>query len=379
MRRTIKIKVDLPKENTLELMKVLSSIFNEHVEWSFKYKSYNKNKAHKALYEKLRLKYPEVPSGLLQSTRDTALEAVKANKFKFKPLKSETSGIRFDKRCASIRGNLLSISTLNKRAKTLINIPNNFEHVFKTWKFTGLQLIFDKQKQQFFACLNYEKENPKTVSGDVLGIDRGLKNIISCSNGYEISGKNRNKIKRTYSYNRKKLQAKGTRSAKRRLRQMAKREMRFSLNENHIISKELVNLPYQHFVLEKLSKMGKKKHGKRFNRKISNWSYYQLEQLIIYKAEALGKTVEYVDPRYTSQRCNYCGYIDRNNRVLERFRCKKCSYEDGADFNASKNIRDLWIKHNPFGAGCSQSPKRLPSGQLPSWDQTSPQASPVGN
>jgi transposase len=36
--------------------------------------------------------------------------------------------------------------------------------------------------------------------------------------------------------------------------------------------------------------------------------------------------------------------------------CKKCGYKEGADLNASKNIRDLWNKfHNPERAGCSQA------------------------
>ena len=90
--------------------------------------------------------------------------------------------------------------------------------------------------------------------------------------------------------------------------------------------------------------------------------------------------VGYVDPRYTSQRCNCCGYIDRSNRNGDEFKCKKCGYTEGADFNASKNIRDLWNKfHNPEMAGCSQSSIYLPTGQLPSWDLTSLGASPLGS
>jgi putative transposase len=387
MRRTIKIKVDFPKENLLMIMKTCSQVFNAHIDWAFEKHNYSKQKAHNGLYNKLRNEYPKLPSGLLQSVRDTALEAVKVNKFKFKPHKSETSGIRFDKRCASIRGNLLSISTLDKRARTLISVPKHFQEIFNSWKFTGLQLTFHKQTQQFFACLNYEKDNPELVTGEALGIDRGLKNIISCSNGFEVSGKNRNRIKRQRAFQRKTLQAKGTRSAKHRKRCLGGREKRFSLNENHVIANEIVNLPYQHFILEKLSKMNKKKHGKRFNRKISNWSYYQLEMLLIYKAESLGKSVEYVDPRFTSQRCNSCGYISRKNRNGSKFECDVCGHSDGADINAAKNIRDLWLEarnqaeenSNPERAGTSQSAVCLPSWRKPAWDLTSLGARPLGN
>ena len=209
--------------------------------------------------------------------------------------------------------------------------------------------------------MNYEKDSPEVIEGDALGIDRGLRNIVSCSNGYEVSGKTRNRIKRKRGFQRKELQAKGTRSAKHRQRCLSGREKRFSLNENHSIAKEIVNLPYTHFILEKLSKM-KKDKGKRFNRRISNWSYYQLENMLKYKSEALGKTIEYVDPRYTSQRCNCCGHIDRNNRKGEEFVCKKCGHKDGADINAAKNIRDLWLEArnlNPERAGTGAA-KLLP-------------------
>jgi IS605 OrfB family transposase len=212
------------------------------------------------------------------------------------------------------------------------------------WKFKGIQLIFDKLKQQFYASLIFTADKPSVFTdGAVLGIDRGLINTISCSNGLEISGKHRNEIKRRNSYNRKKLQAKGTRSSKKRLRVLSGREKRFSQNENHIISKSLVQLPFQYFIFEDLSKIRNKSRGKIMNRKVSNWCFYQLEMYTKYKAEAIGKVVDYVNPQYTSQRCNSCGHIDRKNRNRGEFCCIKCGHTDGADQNASKNIRDLWI------------------------------------
>src|SRR5690606_10952432 len=153
--RTIKIKVDFPKEILLPLLKTSADVFNAHVNWAFDNKSYNKSKAHKAIYEKLRREFPDLPSGLLQSIRDVALESVKSTKFKFRPIKSNTSGVRLDKRCASLRGNLLSISTMGKRIRTQISIPKYFQDVFTSWKFCGLQLVYNKKKQQFFCALNY--------------------------------------------------------------------------------------------------------------------------------------------------------------------------------------------------------------------------------
>lgn len=59
--------------------------FDKHIDWAVENKTFNKNKAHKDLYALLRLQYPSVPSALLQTVRDNALEAIKATKFKHIP------------------------------------------------------------------------------------------------------------------------------------------------------------------------------------------------------------------------------------------------------------------------------------------------------
>ncbi|MCW2947310.1 MAG: Mobile element protein [Actinoallomurus sp.] len=49
--------------------------------------------------------------------------------------------------------------------------------------------------------------------------------------------------------------------------------------------------------------------------------------------------VERVDPAYTSQTCNLCGYRDPRNRQSQAvFRCRVCGHVDHAGVNAAKNI-----------------------------------------
>ena len=60
-----------------------------------------------------------------------------------------------------------------------------------------------------------------------------------------------------------------------------------------------------------------------------------------YKAEDAGKTVIYVNPKHTSQRCSKCGYVDKNNRHDSVFKCINCGLELNADLNASRNIEVL--------------------------------------
>ncbi|MGL4573044.1 MAG: RNA-guided endonuclease TnpB family protein [Clostridium sp.] len=88
---------------------------------------------------------------------------------------------------------------------------------------------------------------------------------------------------------------------------------------------------------------------------LKNWSYYDLQQKIIYKAREKGikagvyknnknKVTEtyMVNPRYTSKRCSNCGNIHKDNRDCKKdqakFECKICGHSENADINASKNI-----------------------------------------
>lgn len=60
------------------------------------------------------------------------------------------------------------------------------------------------------------------------------------------------------------------------------------------------------------------------------------------KATYLGGEVIFVSPHYTSQMCNCCGSINRENRKSQaKFKCIECGHTDNADRNAARNIRDL--------------------------------------
>jgi IS605 OrfB family transposase len=79
-------------------------------------------------------------------------------------------------------------------------------------------------------------------------------------------------------------------------------------------------------------------------RQHSSWSYFQLEFFLAYKAEAKGLLVDYVDARYTSQKCSKCGHIAKSNRTVQSiFHCEKCGYHLNADLNASRTIVNNYL------------------------------------
>lgn len=113
---------------------------------------------------------------------------------------------------------------------------------------------------------------------------------------------------------------------------------------NHCISKEIVAMPYDVFALEDLTSIRvQTRRGKKFTRKLNNWSFYQLEEFIRYKADAIGKLVITVDPRFSSQKCSRCGNILKENRAGNAYHCHSCGLQLHADLNAARNIAQSGI------------------------------------
>jgi putative transposase len=137
----------------------------------------------------------------------------------------------------------------------------------------------------------------------------------------------------------------------------------FNKDSNHCISKRIANLPYDVFVLEKLSIRPQKRLGKSFNKRLMGWSWKQLEQFLGYKAELLGKRVEYVDARYTSQKCSVCGHVKRSNRDGTQFLCTQCSFQLHADLNAARNIKHNFLEAQRATSSLSRVPSTTHTSQ----------------
>ena len=92
--------------------------------------------------------------------------------------------------------------------------------------------------------------------------------------------------------------------------------------------------------LEKLTGLYANNSRKRF---MKHFPYYLIQEFIKQKAKEYGIKVEYVDSRYTSQKCSKCGYTNKNNRPKDKmgqgyFKCLECGHGENADVNAAKNI-----------------------------------------
>ena len=192
-------------------------------------------------------------------------------------------------------------------------------------------------------------DKPQNTSEGFLGVDLGIAKIAATSDGKFYSGTKVKNIRRRYFRLRQNLQAKGTKSAKRKLKQRRRKESRFATDINHCISKRLVEVAKgtnRAIVLEDLKgirertrKGTRKTVSKTMRQALSSWSFYQLRKFIEYKAKAAGVLVIYVDPRNTSRTCSKCGHVDKKSRRdQEHFVCTACGHALNADINAALNI-----------------------------------------
>ncbi|MEF9905354.1 RNA-guided endonuclease InsQ/TnpB family protein [Streptomyces sp. P9-A2] len=186
---------------------------------------------------------------------------------------------------------------------------------------------------------------------DFLGIDLGVVNIATTSDGEIMAGRGLNRIRARERGLRTKLQQKNTPSARRRLKKRRRKEARRAKDINHKIAKHVVaeaERTGRGIALEDLTGIrGRVRLRKPQRATLHSWAFHQLGQFIAYKARRVGVPVVHVDPAYTSRTCAECGHIDQANRASQaRFACRNCGFVDHADRNGSRNIRarawELW-------------------------------------
>jgi putative transposase len=241
----------------------------------------------------------------------------------------------------------------------------------------GAKLWYDKPKKTFYVLVSLEIEGPEPTYEQlnaVVGVDVGIRYlaVTAPSIGKAIfhPGKRVRHQANHYARLRTRLQKKGTRGAKRRLKRIEQRERRLKLQANHSIAKQIIKQHPQALIgLEQLTdiraRTKRRKHGKGYervspkarkaNRVYSQWSFAELHALLSYKATLAGSRAIKVDADYISQTCPMCGYRSQENRPQKGllFVCHnpECRYRLHADLVGARNVtmrtllvRQDWIR-----------------------------------
>ena len=341
------------------LADLYNRVWGSAVSWYDANHTVNAVAAHKALYAGLRDRFPQLPSQFVCNALRDAAGAVRSwnsshpkRGWSLRASRRKPT-VRFDLRTMGLRGNLLTLSSMHgqKRQHFLLPpIPAWFDERYPERRLQAVTLVLDSTNPTARLTLTFRIPKAEPVEGRVLGVDLGMHALYKDSEGGEYRYPQVQRVRRRYAHNRRTLQEKGTRSAHRRLKAMDGREERFIRDVDHCAAKRLADTPGIGVIafedLSRIRRLARKgtRTGRKRRNMLNQWPFSQLQEYTVYKAATKGIQVVMVDPAYTSQRCNACGYVDKGNRDRARFDCLCCGHGDDADHNAALNIRDRAIQ-----------------------------------
>jgi IS605 OrfB family transposase len=345
----------LPTPEHVVLLEATMRAFNAAADWlageAFARKTANKIALQKLFYRDLRERFGLSAQMAVRCIAQVC-EAYKRDKTKrprFRPFAS----IPYDQRLMSFKGlDRVSLLTLSGR----LLVPFIMGR-YQTERFTAAKrqcdLVRRKDGKWFLLVTVDFPDGTKTPTTDFLGVDLGVANIATDSDGQRYSGADIEACRIRHHNLRRSLQKaaagrkrRGLRpkNIRRKLKSLAGREARFRKDTNHAISKTLVAKAKgtgRGLALENLKGIRNRTRFRKQQRaKMGGWAFHQLRRFVEYKARQAGVELVIVDPRDTSRQCSACGHTTKANRPSQaEFRCVVCGHTDHADVNAARNIR----------------------------------------
>lgn len=348
MKRTISIKLNPTNEQVKSLyalQETYAKACNAIVPFARDNRVFNNVKLHHLSYYSVR----EI-SGL---GSQMVCQAIKSVCGKYKALKLKRSAdvptiefkpksVHYDKRTYTIKGDSISLYTLDGRIVVPMTFGPHQQKLFDQGTAKEAELISRDNNWYFNLVLDLPDTQPNG-STVVMGVDLGENNIAATSTGKIIGGGKLRYDRDRFLAMRRRLQRNGSQSAKQLLKKVSGKEARHVTHVNHCVANQIIDEAIKcnagFIVLENLKNIRKRiKGNKRMRTRLHRWAWYQLQQFVEYKAQALGIEVIYVNPAYTSQTCAKCRSIAI--RIKHLLSCK-CGNRTHADGNASLNL--VWL------------------------------------
>ncbi len=336
--KTVLVKVTFEEsKRVLETLQAAQDCWNECSKIYFKKPEGGLKSIHDRCYRKVRKKVRKAPAQLVIKSEQAVLAAfrsIKSNKQELKkaPVKKKFS-LQLDKRIYSLKADSISVTAVGGKrvAGKLLLYPRAVE--LMGLGFGDPNLIYrDGEFLLVFPC-----NTPTPICSDksCIGVDLGLNCAVATSEGIFLTRTNFNKKLRRFSWNKRKLKSKGTKSARKHLRKASRRHGNMSKNFTHLCTNAVLSTSADVIVLESLSSIKHKNRGKHTNRRYGEWAIGEFRTILEYKAQALGKRVVTVNPAYTSKE-DWRG-IQAGERKGRRYYGSDGVVWD-ADWNAAMNI-----------------------------------------
>lgn len=92
--------------------------------------------------------------------------------------------------------------------------------------------------------------------------------------------------------------------------------------------------------------------GRKTNQRLHAWSFSKVNEMITCKASLLRIEVIEASKVYTSQRCNRCGKISKENRRRRGFYLYACGWRTHANVNAAANLYERFAQVSSLKRSC---------------------------
>ena len=317
---------------------------------------------HHRLYRAERNAFPELPAQMCIKIYKQVLanyRTVESNKHKIeRPLEMKNPSVQLDKRLYSglTRDSIkLANGQGNKRAVVKFELYPKFEDMSSKYRMCDPIIQYHIESGTFYACVPFLTLSTTPYEESYLGVDLGMRRIATLSDGTAFADKDYLARRRRIRHNKRMLRKhkKHSHSARRKLRKLGHKERNISKEMCHHLANKILHHDGSVVVMEDLSKIkqntSKTKNGfkrKKHNNALSQVPFYQLKQILTYKAPLRGKRVETVSPENTSR-------MDCRTQSTDGCRRQGCRFHatDGrvfdADWNAAINIMNRYLDKRP--------------------------------
>ena len=296
---------------------------------------------HNAFYYNTRESHSGFPSQMVIRAEMDCLasyKSIKSNKHKItKSFEKHNLSLRLDKRLYSKtkEQNKIKITTKEKKKEFEIVLYPKLQELMDKYIYCD-PLIFVRDGKLMIS-LTFETAPKEPLKKTLcLGVDLGIRRVAACSDGRLIIDKKFNKEKRKLRYLKSQLKSSGTKSSRKHLNKLRRKERNKNKNQVHLVANEILRTNANVIALENLKGIKAKKHKNQNKNAISQVPIFELRTVLTYKAKNMGKHVCLVSPSYTSQIDNISGIREGERRGC-RFYAKSGLVYD-ADLNAAINI-----------------------------------------
>jgi putative transposase len=241
MDLTVRLRL-LPTDTQKTLLLSVMERFNEAANFAakagFDAGVFSQPSIHKLAYRAIRERFG-LSAQLTVRAIGKAVEVFKRDKTTC-PVFRPHGAITYDERILSFKGlDKVSLATLGGRERIAMVFGEYQGRRLDRLK-GQVDLVSSGGQFHLYATIKVP-EDPTIKVKDFLGVDLGIANIATDSDGETHSGDEVDDIRRKHNLQRKRLQRRGTKGSKKKLKRISKKESRFRKHQNHCISKTIVS------------------------------------------------------------------------------------------------------------------------------------------